>query len=329
MKKPNNKPLPEGVIISDSFKRKPRIKKFLKKKYVLIAVAAVLVVSGLLVLFLKNQKEPEAVALQVGKYSYTQTEYNKLIAQAKDMQVSEVDARKSLREALAARQAADDLNVSYPTDQTTLNLEATRKYQLDRIDTQVSDYQRNTSYTPLINSLVALGVYGGYKVGYVEFQFARYIVGGDNSQWHNINLINEDIAYAKTQAEQSRQAILDKKQSVEALADKVRADKRLTNEQTGNASEVFFVADNGSMYSSRYTGNTVEPTLLQAIKQAPVGKATDIMMRSWSNSTGLKLPSIQHGTSVDYAYYFIIVQSKSPARPTLQTDFNSHKQGYL
>ena len=295
----------------------------------MVLVLAAVGIGGLLAWTNKSPKAPDPIVLKVGKYSYTQSEYNKRIAQAKEMKVSEYEARKVLTEAFASRQAADELNVSYPTDQITLNNQAIRNFQLNRADPQVNDYQRDTSYTLLIKSLAVLEMNGSYKVGFVEFPFARYIVGGNDSEWHNIKLINDDIAYAKSQAQQYRQAFTDNKQSIESLADKARADTRLTYGQAGNKSDVFFADVKGNMYSARFSGNAVDPTLMEKIKQAGEGKITEVTTKTWSNSTNLNLPSIQHGIEIDVSYYFIIVQDKTPARPTIEADFNTRKQRYL
>jgi hypothetical protein len=339
MNKKNHEPkdLPEGAIISTPF-RYSNMAKFARfspknykyKKPVLIGlVVCALIVGGIIALSLRKPKVHETIALQVGKYSYTQTQYNKLIAQAKGMNVSEYEARKALKEAFATRQAADDLKISYPTDQSTLNAEAARNFKLLSANPSINDYQRDTAYTELIKPFVAIGMHGGYSVGYVEFPFSRYIAGGNDSQFHNTKLINDDITYAKNQAQQYRDAIASKKQSISKVIDKVRADQRLVYGQAGNISDEFFTDENGSMYSAFSTSNTVQSPLLKAIKQAEVGKVSDIMTRSMSNSTGLNLPSIQHGTDVDVAYYFIIVESKTTARPSLDKDFNARKQGYL
>lgn len=333
--KQEDKPFAEGAIISNSFHYSAgsKVTKFIPKKpknklLLLGIVICVLAVGTLVMVSNKNKKEPEVTALKVGKYSYTQTEYNKRVAQAKELKINEFDARKALKGAFAARQAADDLKISYPTDQGTLNAEAARYYKIYTPDPSINDFQRDTAYTELIKPFVTFGVHGGYQVGYVEFPFSRYIVAGDNSQFHNINLINDDITYAKTQAQQYHDALSKNKQSITEIVNKVRADSRLTYGQAGNVSDVFFADDSGNMYSSFSTSNTVQSSLLSAIKQAEVGKVTDIMTRSFSNSTALVLPSIQHGVNVDVAYYFVIVEAKTSARPTLQTDFNKLIQGY-
>jgi hypothetical protein len=335
-KKHENKPLSEGAIISKSFRYplvmrlSKRLPKARNSKILVLSglIIFVLAVGSLLVISNRNKKEPEITALKVGKYSYTQSQYNMLISQAKEMKVNEFAARKALKEALASRQAADDLKINYPTDQGTLNSEAARMYNILTPDPAINEYQRDTAYMQLIKPFVTFGVHGGYRVGYVEFPFSRYIVAGDDSQFHNEKLINDDINYAKTQAQQYREAVNKKKQSITEVVNKVRADTRLTYGQAGNVSDVFFADEAGNMYSSFSTSNTVQSSLLKAIKQAEVGKVSDIMTRSFSNSTSLALPSIQHGTDIDVAYYFIIVETKTSARPTLQTDYNKLFQGY-
>lgn len=333
-KKEENRPLSEGAVVSNSFRYSIR-SKFLPKSrrgkllaYGLI-LGCVLIITGLVVLSMKSRKDTEIRILNVGKYSYSQAEYNKRIEQAKTLKISEFDARKALREAFAARQAADDLKISYPTDTQTLNFEAARVYKLDYQSTSVNDYQRDTTYTSLIKPFVSFGVQGGYRVGYLEFPFSRYIVAGDNSQFHNIALINQDIEYSKSQAEQSRELLVKKKKSISEIADKVRADTRLTYGQAGNMSEEFFADEAGNMYSSRFSGNMVQSWLFKAIKEAEVGKVSDIKTKSWSNDTGLKLPSIQHNTDVDVAYYLLVVEAKTTPRPTLQVDFDKRVQEYL
>lgn len=326
--------MPQGAVISKPFRSKRVLKvSFGTQKRRLIPLFGVLIcvvlVCTWILLAHRHKKDLEVPALKVGRYSYTQAEYKKRIAQAKELKINEVDARKSLKAAFAARQAADDLKISYPTDTQTLNYEAARVYKLDYQSTSVNDYQRDTTYTSLIQPFVTFGVHGGYRIGYVEFPFSRYIVAGDDSQFHNLNLINADIAYAKGQAEQYRQAVIKNKQSVTEIADKVRADTRLTYGQAGNMSEVFFADEAGNMYSSRFSGNMVQSGLFKTIKQAEVGKVSEIMTKTWSNGTGLKLPSIQHGTDIDVAYYFLIVQDKSTARPSLQSDYDKRVQEYL
>lgn len=335
-KKQDNKPLPEGALVSDSFhySAKSRFFKFIPKsnrfkKPVLIGVAILVIGVAGLIVWSKTRKQPDPIVLKVGKYSYTQSQYALRIAQAKDQNISEYEARKALKNAFASRQAADDLGIAYPTDRGSLNAEAIRYHKLYMENPTVNDYQRDTAYSEVVKQLVRLGVNGTYKVGYVEFPFARYIVSGDNSQFQNTKLINDDISYAKSQAEQSRANVIAKKQSITAVVDKARADNRLTYGQAGNMSDEFYIDELGNKYSPRSSGNVAEPSFTKIVKQSQVGKTSDLLTRTWSNSYGLKLPSIQHGTEVDVAYYFLIVETKAPARPTLQTDYDKRVQEYL
>lgn len=331
-----DKPLPEGAVISNSFgnSRLTRVTQFLPKspKAKKLTVGAlficVLGIGILLVLVHKGHKEDETPFLKVGKYSYNKAEYDKRISQAAQLKINEADARRALKNAFAARQAADDLKISYPTDQGTLNVEAARYYKVYDPNPTISDYQRDTTYTELIQPFVNFGVHGGYRVGYVEFPFSRYIVEGDASHWHNISLINDDISYAKTQADQYHQQLVKNQHSLTEIAQKVRADNRLTYGQAENRSEVFFADEQGNMYSSESSANAVETSVLKAIKEAQVGKVSDIKTKTWSNSTGLNLPSIQHGNLIDVAYYFILVEAKTSARPTLQADYDKKVQEY-
>jgi hypothetical protein len=332
--KQENKPTTDGPTVYGSFHHSA-ISQYIPKtrQNRVIAVGGLIVfVLAVITLFGWPHRSPKPVepqVLKVGKYSYSPAEYQKRIAQAKELKINETDARKALKAAFAARQAADDLKITYPTDQGTLNTEAARFFQLFSDNPSINDYQRDAVYAELMKSFVTFGVHGGYQVGYVEFPFARYIVAGDTAQFQNISLINDDISYAKNQAEKSKQDIAKKKRSVPEVVASVRKDSRLTYSQAGNMSDVFYADETGNKYSSQSSGNAVEPKLLAAIKQAQVGKVSDLMTRTWSNSYGLKLPSIQHGSDIDVAYYFIIVEAKSSARPTLQADYDKRVQEYL
>lgn len=308
-----------------------KVRKFGKLQLVALAViAAVLAAVGIAVY---SQTLP---ALKVGKYSYSRDEYKVLVDQAAKIKVNETDARKALTKALASKEAADRLKVSYASDAVSLNEAAGYEYKVTSDDvSRLSDYQRETSVYRIVEANIRFETKGGYKASVVYLPFARYIYGFElnskTAQSANFDLIgNEravarDMAYAYKKGEELRQAYISKSKTVEQIVQAAQDDQVLGYGQEGRPSSRLLVTGSNSIET--YAGKDVSLSLHEAQFRAleenknKLGKPSELIEELASPQGVPAMPQLLRGDQIVVSYYFVIVDSVVQPKAETQTEY--------
>lgn len=234
------------------------------------------------------------VVLQAGKYSYTQKQYNELIAQAAQIKVNESDARKAIINSISARAAADETGVTYSTESIDL-LQAIRERSDEKVDNP-SEYQKVAAYADLVETAVMLQENGGYKFTLLDFPFSRYIVGFQNDAFGDEKLIGneaeirKDIEYAKEQKQKYTDLLTSKSKTEDEIVASIKADNRLVNGQYSNQSKYMIISLDGVQLDTN-TPFSISDELLRQVERAAKQKnqpyTTEQLFSSSSEGYGL------------------------------------------
>lgn len=294
-------------------------------------VAAVLVVVGFIVY---TQSLP---ALKVGKYSYSKDEYKLLVAQAERLGVNEGDARKALTKALASKEAADRLKVTYASDAVSLNEAAKYEYKLLSDDTsKITDYQREVSVYRIVETNIRFETKGGYKASVVYLPFARYIYGFEPTSKTavsaNIDLIGDetailrDMGYAFKKGEELREAYAAKKKTIEQVIKEAQDDPVLEYGQSERPSSRLLVASDRSI--ENYAGKDVAQKLpvaqYNALEEnkANLGKPSGLIEKLASAEGRTVSPILSRGDQIVMSYYFVVVDSVVEPKAETQNQYD-------
>lgn len=265
------------------------------------AVAIPVVVFG--AVFANYQLRQNKTVLSVGEYKINQRTYDKLIAEAAAINQNRGVARQNILEGLAARAAADKLNVRYDVSEGVLNEQVRGKDELS-FDAAVSEYQRLTVTKETVNRYVHASEIGGYEAAVLEFPFSRYVIGSptgsvDSKKVGDNKEISSDMSYAEAAYKKYQPILEQRKSSPEKAVESVKADKRLIYGQTSNPSGVLLLTDPGQ---SSELANEVDAKLwkdVQAAAQNP-GKTylSEVLFAGNPAAFGVDFPGIVRGKSM-------------------------------
>lgn len=294
-------------------------------------IAFILVLSGAAYLL------KEKPALVVGKYSYNQSEYAKLIQQAAVISVKESDARFALTKGFASREAADRLKVTYPIDTASLNEAARYEYKINPDSaTKISDYQRATSIYRIVEANIRFAAKGGYKVSVVHLPFARYIYGFEASsktaENGSIDLIGNDTAiardmgYAAKKGEELRTDYDSKKMTYAQVAQAALDDPVMSYGRAKRPSNQLLVMSDGALmsYGDKDVTTYLQTDQFNKIQEykGQIGKVSTLS-EELVDPEGLPAnPYIMRGDKVAVGYYFVIVDSVEKPKATIQVQYD-------
>lgn len=276
-------------------------------------------------------------ALQVGKYSYSQSEYKKLMDQAAAINVKEADARSALVKGFASREAADRLKVAYPTDTSSLNEAARYEYKIDPDSTtKISDYQRAAAVYRIVEANVRFATKGGYKVSIVHLPFARYIYGFDatskTAENGNIDLIGNDTAiardmgYAAKKGEELRSEFDTKKKTFDQVVEASIADPVMGYGRAKRPSSHLLVMSDGTLmsYADKELSSSIQKDQLNKIEEfkTQLGKASTLGEELVAPADLPVNPFIARGDHVAVGYYFLVVDSVEKPQATVQSAYD-------
>lgn len=307
-------------------------RKFGNTRLVGLAVlVAVLVAVGITVYM---QSLP---ALKVGKYSYSNDEYNLLVDHAAKLRVNESDTRKALTKALASKEAADRLKVSYASDAVSLNEAAGYEYRLTTDDTsKISDYQRETSVYRIVEANVRFETKGGYKASVVYLPFARYIYGFEPTSktalTANLDLVgNEqavarDMSYAYRKGEELRKAYLSKSKTIDQIIQAAQDDQVLGYGQEGRPSSRLLVTNSKSIetYAGKDASFSLHEAQFRALEDNKdnLGKPS-VLIEELASLEGIaSMPQLARGDQMIVSYYFVVVDSVVQPKADTQSRYD-------
>lgn len=305
-------------------------------KLLILLVVALLLSSSFAVFYYTNWKRQNKVIIHIGDYKIKKPEYNKLISQAKQLKISEDDADKQIREALASRAAADKVGVNYDiSDDFVLQAVQSSQYNVARKD--LTDYNRLSAYPKLINASVELKENGGYRFSILDFPFSRYIVGffredfGDIKLIGNESAVRDDIAYAEQQKARYADSLKNGRQSIGETVEEILNDKRLVNGQFGNQSSFMMINNSGiDLLNSTPLG---VGDLLGEVKQAS-GKlnqplTSDQLFTASPDEYSLtSIPELNKDGKTRVGWRVITVNYQSDGEHGVRGKFNKVKQEY-
>ena len=320
----------EGVAV---YFAKNRTSIALRVGLILVLLAAV-IAGGF---YLKQVVDGGKIELRVGTYQYTKKQYSTLIKQASQMHVTETTARAALIDSMAARAAADKLGLTYPAEKASQDNAARARYDL-LLDSDVSDFQRATSWATIIEPYLAVSEVGGYKTAAVYFPFSRYITGFqksyltatfDDKLTGNKDAIKQDIAYARQQADAAITAYTNKTKTIDQIIAEVLADPRLRSYGlTANKSGVDLIG----LDQQRYTGN--RSVLLRHAFYQNVEKSAqntgrpELFEDRIDDNYGLNMPEIDRPDDETAVGYYFLVTEKIPQRTDLATLYEKTVKEY-
>jgi hypothetical protein len=307
-----------------------KVRRFGKVK--LLGLLALVVILIAAVMLFVQQSQP---ALQVGKYSYSKEKYEQLISQAADIKVGESDARKALTKALASKEAADRVKVTYPTDTANLNEAARYEYKLGQDSkAKISDYQRETAAYRIVEANIRFATTGGYKATVVHVPFARYIYGFELNSKTALNgnpdlvgdetAIYRDMGYTFKKAEELKQAY-DSKQKTAAEVIKAALDDPIASYGKGPRASNSVLVGRDQLLRTYGDESLSLPTdqfkLIEAGKDQ-LGKTSNVVEELVSIE-GLNVPTgVMRGDQAAVGYYFVIVDEVVQARSGLQGEYD-------
>lgn len=307
-----------------------KVRKLSKVQLITLALLAIALVAIGIAAY--GQLSP---ALKVGKYSYSKERYSQLVTQAENAGVNKDDARKALTKALASKEAADRLKVTYLTDTVNLNEAARYEFKLSQDSTKINDYQRETAVYRIVEANVRLETAGGYKVSAVYLPFARYIYGFESNsktaKSANLDLIGNadavtlDMSYAYKKGEELRGAYESKKKTSVQVIQTALDDKVSSYGKAVRPASRLLVARDQTLQN--YQGDVsqylqgAQFSLIEANK-AKLGKASGLTEELVSPEGVAAIPAIMRGNQMAVGYYFIIVDEVVQKNDGIQNKYD-------